>query len=149
MGWQGWGQAFGRQGNWEEVWHSIGTLILQTSQYRLHFFSAMSSWADAKGLRRGLGAGLGRLSMAPLTAGFPACSTLTAILGAGPLLTFEGIFLLLFPLTVLLHLSCLLLLEFQMGAYCLQDSFSISPLFSHHVHLSSLSSQFEAVTHSH
>lgn len=56
--------------------------------------------------------------------------------GAGPLLTFEGIFLLLFPsLLLLLHLSCSLLLEFQIGAeLSLQDSFSISPVLSH-IHL--------------
>ena len=61
---------------WIVVWH------LQTSQCCLHFFSAMSSWADAKGLRHGLGAGLGRLSMAPLTTGFPASTYSLAILGS-------------------------------------------------------------------
>ena len=61
---------------WIVVWH------LQTSQCCLHFFSAMSSWADAKGLRHGLGAGLGRLSMAPLTASFPASTYSLAILGS-------------------------------------------------------------------
>lgn len=47
-------------------------------------------------------------------------------LGAGPLLTVEGIFLLLFPsLLPLLHLSCSLFLEFQMGAYGASRTHSI------------------------
>lgn len=77
----------------------------------------MSTWADAKRLRCGSGAEFWLLSTAPLTAGFPASTALPS-LGAGPLLTVEGIFLLLFPsLLLLFHLSFSLFLEFQMGAY--------------------------------
>jgi hypothetical protein len=52
------------------------------------------TWADAKGsgMARGLS---GHLSMASLTAGFPASAYLPS-LGANPSLTTEGIFLLFF-----------------------------------------------------
>lgn len=77
-------------------------------------------------------------SMAPLTAGF-AASTCLCSWGANPLLTTKGIFLLLVaPLLLLLHLSCLLLLELYVN---LQDSFSIPPCVTVFI-FSSLSSEF-------
>lgn len=123
----------------QESWtfHSFDYCVATpTSQCSSNFFSAMSTWPDAKRLRCGLGAELWRLSTAPLIAGFPASTALPS-LGAGPLLTVEGIFLLLFPsLLPLLHLSCSLFSRIPNGSlWSLQDSSCISPLLSHHIYL--------------
>lgn len=67
---------------------------------------------------------------------FPRQRCLT-IPGSGPLLTVEGIFLLLFPsLLPLLHLSCSLFSRIPNGSlWSLQDSSCISPFLSHHIYL--------------
>lgn len=119
-------------------------ILLQTSQCLFAFLPCLGMPRASRG--RGHRGGLGRLSMAPLTAGFPASTHSLAILGRVHLAHFEGIFLLLFPSLLLLHLSCLLLLGIPNGSLLPSEfHFLLSSLIIFIFSLPFLS-QFEAVS---
>lgn len=113
-------KCLGPQERCQESWtfHSFDYCVATpTNQCSSNFFSAMSTWPDAKRLRCGLGAELWRLSTAPLIAGFPASAALPS-LGAVHCLQLRE-----FSFCYFLHycLSSICpvhsFLEFQMGAY--------------------------------
>lgn len=115
----------------QQIFHCFHNCIISAVSSRIsaflisHIHQGTGQWAWAwQGAERWY------QFLATVTAYFPT-RAYSLSSGIVPLLTVEGIFLLLFPsLLRLLHLSSLLLLEFQKRTYWAFRSYSVSLLFS-------------------